>query len=100
MKAKPIRHAQGRSSEPAELIEKILREKFQPQFLEVVDESVKHIGHDGAKQGGHYRVVIVSIAFEGKKLIDRHRMVYAALEPLKSSIHALAIRAQTPAESV
>ncbi len=80
-------------------IEKILQEKFQPQFLEVVDESVQHAGHPGAGQGGHYRVVMVSKAFEGKKPIDRHRMVYAALDPLKSSIHALAIRAKTPAES-
>ena len=75
-------------------IEKILRETFQPQFLEVIDDSAKHAGHAGAKEGGHYNVIIVSSAFEGKKLIDRHRMIYEALKPIKNLIHALAIQAK------
>ena len=94
VKAKPFRDPQGRSSEPVELIENILREQFQPQFLEVIDESHKHIGHAGAKEGGHYQVIIISSAFAGKKPIDRHRMIYEALKPIKSSIHALAIQAK------
>ncbi len=77
-------------------IENILQEQFQPEFLEVIDDSAKHAGHAGAKEGGHYNVVIVSSAFEGKKLIDRHRMIYEALSPLKGKIHALAIQAKTP----
>jgi len=72
-------------------IERLLTEAFKPVFLEVVDESHKHAGHAGASQGGHYRVTIGSKAFEGKKLLESHRMVYQALEPVKSSIHALAI---------
>ena len=43
-------------------------------------------------QGGHYQVTITSKAFEGKKLLEAHRMIYQALEPVKSSIHALAIK--------
>ncbi len=79
-------------------IEKILKDTFQPQFLEVIDDSAKHAGHAGAKEGGHYNVTIVSSAFEGKKLIDRHRMIYEALKPVKNLIHALAIQAKRPAE--
>jgi len=72
-------------------IELLLTEAFKPVFLQVVDESHKHAGHAGASQGGHYQVTIAAKAFEGKKLLESHRMVYQALEPVKSSIHALAI---------
>lgn len=73
-------------------IENLLTEAFKPSFLEVVDESHKHVGHAGASQGGHYQVTIGSKSFEGKKLLEAHRMVYQALTPIKSSIHALAIK--------
>jgi BolA protein len=73
-------------------IELLLKEAFKPVFLQVVDESYKHAGHAGASQGGHYQVTIVSQSFEGKKLLESHRMVYQALDPIKSSIHALAIK--------
>ena len=72
-------------------IEHLLTQAYKPDFLQVVDESHKHAGHAGASQGGHYRVIIGSQAFEGKKLLDSHRMIYQALEPVKSFIHALAI---------
>lgn len=49
----------------------------------------------------HYKVQIVSNAFEGKNLLDRQRFVYAALdEPMKDGrIHALEIKSQTPEEA-
>ncbi|MBI4310109.1 MAG: BolA family transcriptional regulator [Candidatus Omnitrophica bacterium] len=75
-------------------IEQALKDAFAPVYLNVMDEGAKHIGHAGAKEGGHFRVEIVSDAFNGKKLLERHRMVYAALEHLKSSIHALSIQAR------
>lgn len=75
-------------------IELLLTEAFKPVYLQVVDESHKHAGHAGASQGGHYQVIIVSKAFEGKKLVDSHRLIYQALEPVRSSIHALAINAK------
>lgn len=73
---------------------------LNPESLEVVDESAAHAGHEGAKSGGgHYRLVIVARAFEGKPAQLRHRMVYEALGPMmKSEIHALAIRAYAPGE--
>ncbi|HSC94192.1 MAG TPA: BolA family protein [Burkholderiales bacterium] len=73
---------------------------LNPESLEVVDESAAHAGHEGARAGGgHYRLVIVARAFEGKPVQLRHRMVYEALGPMmKQEIHALAIKAYAPGE--
>jgi BolA protein len=79
-----------------------LREAFSPQSLDVTDESHLHEGHAGHRPGGetHFRVYIVSPAFEGKSRIERHRMVNSALDAeLKGSVHALAIKAQAPGEN-
>ena len=73
---------------------------LNPESLEILDESGKHVGHEGAKSGGgHFQLVIVSRAFDGKPSQARHRMVYEALGPLMhKEIHALAIRAYAPGE--
>lgn len=79
-----------------------LREAFLPESLDVADESHLHEGHAGHRPGGetHFRVYIVSPAFEGKSRIERHRMINTALEAeLKGSVHALAIKAQAPNEN-
>jgi BolA family transcriptional regulator, general stress-responsive regulator len=84
-----------------DLIINKLREAFSPESLDVVDESHLHEGHAGHRPGGetHFRLYIVSPAFEGKSRIERHRMINAALETeLKGSVHALAISAKAPAE--
>jgi BolA protein len=73
-----------------------LREAFAPESLDVVDESHLHEGHSGHRPGGetHFRLYIVSKAFEGKSRIERHRMINTALAAeLASSVHALAIKA-------
>lgn len=72
-----------------------------PVELRVIDESHKHAGHEGARDGrGHFAVEIVSEAFAGLAPLARHRRVYAALgEMMQTDIHALSIRARTPAES-
>ena len=79
-----------------EAIRAALAAAFQPAELEVVDESHLHAGHEGARDGrGHFRVRVVSPAFEGMSAIQRHRAVYAALGSLmETDIHALAIRAE------
>jgi BolA protein len=71
-----------------------------PDALDIEDESHRHAGHAGARDGrGHFRVRIVSAAFEGRNAIARHRAVYAALGDLmQTDIHALAIDARTPEE--
>jgi len=83
-------------------ITKKLREAFAPESLEVTDESHLHEGHAGHRPGGetHFRIYIVSAAFEGKSRIERHRMINTTLAAeLAGSVHALAIRAQAPGEA-
>jgi BolA protein len=73
---------------------------LSPESVEVIDESSKHVGHEGARSGGgHYQLIIVSGAFSGQPLQARHRMVYEALGPMMHrDIHALAIKAYAPGE--
>ena len=75
---------------------------FAPESLHVEDESCLHEGHAGHRPGGetHFRVYIVSRAFQGKSRVERHRMINATLaSELAGSVHALAIHAQAPGES-
>jgi BolA protein len=82
----------------AERIEVLLRQSFRPLHFELHDESARHAGHAGAAAGGgHYRLVIVSASFEGRSLLERHRLVYEALGDLIGGrIHALSMRTLTP----
>ncbi|PZU93294.1 MAG: BolA family transcriptional regulator [Chelatococcus sp.] len=85
----------------AERISGKLRETFAPQRLEVVDDSHRHQGHGGWREGGetHFSVDIVSEAFAGKSRLERHRLVNHALAAeLSGGVHALAIRARAPGE--
>lgn len=72
-----------------------------PVSVQVVDDSHRHAGHAGARDGrGHFSVDIVSAAFTGLAPLARHRRVYAALgDMMQTDIHALAIRARTPEEA-
>lgn len=78
-----------------------LQAAFDPVRLEVVDDSQRHAGHAGARDGrGHFNVAIVSAAFAGMASLARHRAVYAALGGLmQTDIHALSIQARTPDEA-
>ena len=79
-----------------------LREAFTPESLDVADESHLHEGHAGHRPGGetHFRLYIVSPAFEGKSRIERHRMINTVLAAeLAGTVHALAIKAQAPGEA-
>lgn len=73
---------------------------LDPVELDIVDESHKHAGHAGARDGGgHYVLRIVSAQFAGKSTIARHRMIYSALGDLmKREIHALTLQALEPKE--
>lgn len=85
------------SSSRESLVQQQLEAALQPQSLKIIDDSHLHAGH-GAK-GGHYTVHIVADAFAGKSLIQRHRLVYDALQELMSGeIHALSIQAKSPEE--
>ncbi len=75
------------------LISECLTTAFKPSHLEVIDESYKHKGHEGAKSGlGHFKVRIASAQFHHTSAIQTHRMIYAALGDLMTTdIHALTI---------
>lgn len=78
-----------------------LQQGLEPLSLEVRDDSHRHAGHEGARDGrGHFSVTVVSAAFTGLTQLARHRAVYAALgELMQTDIHALAIEARAPQEA-
>lgn len=84
-----------------ERIRQALDAGLAPTLLELEDESHRHAGHAGARDGrGHFKVRIVSEAFAGKLPLARHRLVYAALGPMmQTDIHAMSIVALTPGEA-
>jgi BolA protein len=85
----------------AETMRRKLMTALKPQRLVIKDESHLHAGHAGARAGGesHFRVLIVSAAFEGQSQVARQRAVNAALkDDLAGPVHALAMKTLTPAE--
>lgn len=78
-----------------------LTQALAPERLEIADDSPQHAGHAAAGGGGHFTVTVVSAHFTGKSLVERHRMVYAAVGDMFNAqhIHALSIRAYTPVEA-
>ena len=75
-----------------------LETAFSPEILDIRDDSHRHAGHEGARDGrGHFRVRVVSRAFDGMTALQKHRAVYAAMGSLmETDIHALQIDARTP----
>jgi BolA protein len=74
---------------------------LDPTLLDVLDESDRHAGHAGAREGGgtHYRVRVVSGQFERQSRIERHRLVYGLLSAeFADGLHALALIAKAPGE--
>lgn len=83
-------------------IEAKLSAAFSPSELTIDDESARHAGHSGAREGGesHFRVRIVSEQFRNLSLVERQRLVYAALAgEIAASVHALALSTLTPEEA-
>jgi BolA family transcriptional regulator, general stress-responsive regulator len=74
---------------------------LDPILLDVVDESDRHAGHAGAREGGgtHFRIRVVSARFEGTTRVERHRLVYDLLRAeFADGLHALALVAKAPGE--
>lgn len=81
-----------------QLMQTQLTEAFAPSALEIENESYKHSVPKGSES--HFKVFIVSDKFEGVKLLQRHRMVNAAVaDLLESKVHALSIKAKTPSQA-
>lgn len=84
----------------AERIQAMLELAFAPASVTVRDDSARHVGHAGARDGaGHFHVRIESQEFAGRSRLERHRLVYEALAAmLPREIHALNIVAVSPDE--
>jgi BolA protein len=87
-----------RAERRAQHIEHTLRSALRAVHVEVVDDSHRHQGHPGARQGaGHFRVLVVSPEFEGLSRVDAQRLVYAQLQDvMEEDIHALQLKTMTP----
>ena len=78
-------------------IEQRLRQQLAPVFLEVTNESHQH--SVPANSETHFRVVVVTDRFDGKRKVARHQQVYATLAAqLEGPVHALALHTYTPEE--
>ena len=92
----PNGHDLGR----VEMIRERLTDALAPTRLEITDDSSQHRGHAGAASGGgHFSVTIVSEKFNNQNMIQRHRLVYLAVnDMMPAEIHALSINALSPGE--
>jgi len=72
-----------------------LEQALSPTHIDIIDESHLHAGHPGAASGaGHFNITVISDKFTGQSAIQRHRMVYLAVDDLmRTEIHALSISA-------
>ncbi|MGF1551773.1 MAG: BolA family protein [Paracoccaceae bacterium] len=84
-----------------ETLEHMLRAAFEPEAMELVDESERHRGHSGYREGGesHFRLRMTSSAFAGESRVARQRAVNRVLaEELAGPVHALAMELRAPGE--
>jgi stress-induced morphogen len=78
-------------------IEAQLQAEFQPIYLEVLNESHMHAVPPGSES--HFKVVIASPSFDGRRQVQRHQAIYACLaEELRRGVHALALHTFSPEE--
>lgn len=80
-----------------------LSQAFASADLTIRDESHLHAGHAGVDAAGetHFRLRIVSPAFVGTSRVARHRQIMTLLaDEFATGLHALAIEARTPEESM
>ena len=92
--------ANGQDLGRVDMIRNRLTDALSPSQLEITDDSHMHRGHAGAASGaGHFSVMIVSDKFRDQNMIQRHRMIYLAVnDMMPDDIHALSIRALAPEE--
>ncbi len=90
-----------KTTEPTAIALKQVLQGLQPDYLDLVNESMSHAGYFEGKES-HFKLTIASENFAGKRLVARHQLVYDMVADLLTSkggsIHALAIHAYTPDE--
>ncbi len=75
-------------------LEDLLRHAFNPDLLEIRDESARHAGHAGSRPEGetHFHIRISSQAFVGKSRVEQHRLVNQVLaNEFARGLHALSL---------
>ena len=78
-------------------IETKLTAAFQPEHMQVVNESHMHNVPPGSES--HFNVVLVTQAFAGLRQVKRHQLIYAQLqEEMAGAVHALALHTYAPDE--
>ncbi len=84
----------GFSMKMEEKIRQKLKESLSPSLLKVINESQLHAGHVGDDGSGesHFRIEIMSSAFDGVSRVNRERLVHQALSDEMPCIHALSIQ--------
>jgi BolA protein len=78
-----------------------LQKAFEPEFFELIDDSEKHRGHGGWREGGesHFRLRMTSASFAGQGRVQRQRAVNKVLaDELAGPVHALAMELRAPGE--
>ena len=86
----------------ADRLRDALKNSFEPERLDITDDSDRHAGHAGAHPDGesHFTITIVSPAFAGLSRVERQRRVYAVLSSeLAGPVHALSLKALAPGEA-
>ena len=82
-------------------METVLTQSFSPTILRVEDDSARHAGHAGARDGGetHYSITIVSEKFTNLSRVDRSRIVHNVLtREFELGLHALSLKLRSPDE--
>ena len=76
-----------------------LKKTMAIDHLTIMDDTGKHLRHQHYDGGRHFQIKIVSSTFEGLSLLDRHKLVYQALDGMiKNEIHAFSMKTFTNSE--
>lgn len=71
--------------------------ELDPVSVSLTDDSARHAGHAGAKEGGHFRLEIVAACFAGMSRLQAQRLVLERIGDLHAAgIHALSITTRGP----
>lgn len=84
-----------------ESIQEKLEKELAPDFIKLRDDSGKHAGHAGWREGEltHLHIVIASQKFKGLSKVKRHQYIYKILsEELDAGLHSISIKAYSPEE--
>jgi BolA protein len=77
-------------------LEQTLSEALAPDYLSVENESHQHTSGKGSES--HFKITLVSAAFAGQGLVQRHRAVQTLIQPFTAAVHAIGLHTYTPEE--